>query len=99
MPSLPSVVTALFSIPSLIPLSPYDEASFADGSIDWIKVNINSQLLYQQSLSCYHKMRRKKYLRQYNPSKSRESTWYKEYVLNSSGKLFAPNSRKAIKFR
>jgi hypothetical protein len=99
MPLLPSALTVLLSMPSLIPLSLYDEVSFADGSIDWIKVNFNNQLLYQQSLSCYIKMRRKKYLCEYNPSKSRESIWYKEYVLNTSGKLFAPNSRKALKFR
>jgi hypothetical protein len=45
------------------------------------------------------KKRRMKYNRVYEPSKSRSSTWFKDYVLNIDGKLNNEASRKAKKFR
>ena len=82
-----------------LPSSSFRMPLCEDGSIDWIKECQNRQLLYQKSLACYMKMRKKKYHYEYSPSKSRQSTWYKEYVLNVSGKSFTTDSRKAIKFR
>ena len=42
-------------------------------------------------------MRRKKYYYEYSPNKSRESHWYKEYVLNTSRKSFSTDSSKGNK--
>ena len=99
VPSVPSLVVSILSVPSFLPSSSFHMPLCEDGSIDWIKECQNRQLLYQESLACYMKMRKKKYHYEYSPSKSRQSTWYKEYVLNVSGKLFTTDSRKAIKFR
>ena len=76
---------------------PFDRVH-EDGTVDWIKVGINYQLIYQKLLTCNRRMRSKKYHRENIPSKSREPTWYGEYVMNTSGKLFSVGSRKAIKF-
>ena len=91
-------LTSLLSVQSLLSPLPFDRLN-EDGTVDWVKVCINNQLLYQESLSCYRRMRRKYYHYQYISSKSKESNWYREYVLNTSGNLFSVDNRKAIKFR
>ena len=82
--TISSIATSLLSVQSLLSPLPFDRLD-EDGTVDWVRVCMNNQLLYQESLSCYRRMRRKKYNYEYIPSKSRESTWYREYVLNTSG--------------
>ena len=96
---IPKAIVSLLSLPSFLPSSSTLDFFYYDGPTDWVHECYNRQLEYQESLASYSKMRRKKYDYEYSPSKSRESTWYKEYVLNTGGKSFTTDSRRGNKFR
>ena len=56
--TISSIATSLLSVQSLLSPLPFDRLN-EDGTVDWVKVCINNQLLYQESLSCYRRIRRK----------------------------------------
>ena len=53
--TISSIATSLLSVQSLLSPLPFDRLN----EDDWVKVCINNQLLYQESLSCYRRIRRK----------------------------------------
>lgn len=98
--SLTSAAVQCLSIPPIIPTLFYGIPPLLEGGpTDWVKDCFNRYPLYEESLKSYSRMRRKKYYYHYCPSTSRESTWYKDYVLNASGHSFAVDSRRGSKFR